>query len=86
MGQRGHGSVGTKAALRRAIQQSQERIAKLVKRDDLNPNTVVKWNKRTAGEDAPMGPKQPRSPVLSQEEATEVAFRRHTLLPLDNGL
>ena len=34
-----------------------------------------------------MGPKTPRSTVLSvEEEATVVAFRRHTLLPLDDCL
>ena len=34
-----------------------------------------------------MGPKQIRSTVLSvEEEAVVVAFRRHTLLPLDDCL
>ena len=34
-----------------------------------------------------MGPKQPRSTVLTpEEEATVVAFRKHTLLPLDDYL
>ena len=34
-----------------------------------------------------MGPKQPRSSVLSlEDEAVVVAFRRHTLLPLDDCL
>jgi hypothetical protein len=34
-----------------------------------------------------MGPKEPRSTVLtSEEEAVIVAFRRHTLLPLDDCL
>jgi hypothetical protein len=35
----------------------------------------------------PTGPKEPRSTVLSaEEEAVVVAFRRHTLLPLDDCL
>ena len=34
-----------------------------------------------------MGPKEPRSTVLTvEEEAIIVAFRRHTLLPLDDCL
>ena len=34
-----------------------------------------------------MGPKQPRSTVLTkEEEALAVAFRKHTLLPLDDCL
>ena len=37
--------------------------------------------------DAPMGPKTPHSTVLSsKEEAMIVAFRKHTLLPLDDCL
>ncbi len=37
--------------------------------------------------DLPIGPKKPKSAVLSAEEgAIVVAFRRHTLLPLDDCL
>jgi transposase InsO family protein len=87
MGQLLHGSARTTAAVRRAIQPSQESIAKLAKRYDLNPKTVAKWKNRSHVTDAPMGPKQPRSTVLStEEEALMVAFRKHTLLPLDDCL
>jgi transposase-like protein len=87
MGQLLHGSARTTAARRRAIQQRQESIAKFAKRYDVHPKTVAQWTQRTHVEDAPMGPKQARSTVLSQEEeALMVAFRRHTLLPLDDGL
>jgi transposase InsO family protein len=87
MGQLLHGSARTTAAVRRAIQHSQESIAKLAERYDLNPKTVAKWKKRTQVHDAPMGPKQPRSTVLTlEEEALIVAFRKHTLLPLDDCL
>jgi hypothetical protein len=42
---------------------------------------------RTCITDAPMGPKAPRSTVLSAEdEAVIVTFRRYTLLPLDDCL
>jgi hypothetical protein len=41
---------------------------------------VRKWKSRDGVDDAPMGPKVPRSTVLSKEdEALVVAFRRHTL-------
>jgi transposase-like protein len=87
MGQLLHGSARTTAAVRRAIQQSQESIAKLAKRYALNPKTVAKWRKRAQVHDAPMGPKPPRSTVLTlEEEALIVAFRKHTLLPLDDCL
>jgi hypothetical protein len=47
----------------------------------------MKWRKRTFLHDAAMGPKTPRSTVLSaEEEALAVAFRKHTLLPLDDCL
>jgi len=53
----------------------------------INPKTVAKWRKRTSLEDRPMGPKAPHSRVLSADEETLiVAFRRHTLLRLDDCL
>ena len=49
--------------------------------------TVQKWKKRGFVSDARMGPKEVRSTVLSvEQEAACVAFRRHTLLPLDDCL
>ena len=82
-----HGSARTTQAVRRSIQRSQETVAALAERHGIDRKTVAKWRKRKTVEDAPMGPKQPRSTVLSvEEEATIVAFRRHTLLPLDDCL
>ncbi len=86
MGQVLHGCARTTAAVRRAIQSSQESLIALAGRYDINPKTVHKWRKRSSVADAPMGPK-PRSTVLSTEqEAVIVAFRKHTLLPLDDCL
>ena len=87
MGQVLHGSATTTAAVRRAIQHSQESLRALAKRLGINPKTVAKWRKRASASDLPTGPKEPRSTVLSvEEEAVVVAFRRHTLLPLDDCL
>jgi transposase InsO family protein len=87
MGQVLHGSARTTAAVRRAIQQSQASLNTLAERYAINPKTVAKWKQRTDVQDAPMGPKQPRSTALTPEqEAMCVAFRRHTLLPLDDCL
>jgi transposase InsO family protein len=87
MGQVLHGSARTTAAVRRAIQHSQESMKQLAERYDINPKTVAKWKKRAYVHDAPMGPKQPCSTALTPEqEAICVAFRRHTLLPLDDCL
>ena len=87
MGQVLHGSARTTAAVRRAIQQSQESLNTLAERYGVNPKTVAKWKKRAFAHDAPMGPKKPASTVLTkEEEAICVAFRQHTLLPLDDCL
>src|ERR687890_2289012 len=87
MGQVHHGGATTTAAVRRAIQQSQESLRGLARRHGINPKTVAKWKKRTSVQDQRTGPKEPRSTVLTlEQEAIVVAFRRHTLLPLDDCL
>src|SRR5262245_36159159 len=68
MGQILHGSAKTTHAVRAAIQRSKASIQELASRYDLNPKTVMKWRKRAFLYDAPMGPKVPRSTVLSAEE------------------
>jgi transposase InsO family protein len=87
MGQVLHGSARTTEAIRRAIQQSEESLRQLSRRYGINQKTVAKWKKRTSVADRPTGPKEPKSTVLTTEdEAIVVAFRRHTLLPLDDCL
>jgi transposase InsO family protein len=87
MGQVLHGSAHTTAAVRRAIQRSEASVRALARRHGISPTTVQKWRKRATVADAPMGPKSVRSTVLTvEEEAMVVAFRRHTLLPLDDCL
>ena len=87
MGQVLHGSARTPASVRRAIQPSQESLRVLAKRYGINQKTVAKWKKRTATQDLPTGPKDAYSTVLSiEDEAIIVAFRKHTLLPLDEHL
>jgi transposase InsO family protein len=87
MGQVLHGSATTTEAVRRALQGSQESLRALARRYGINPKTVAKWRKRSTTADQPPGPKQARSTVLSlEDEAVIVAFRKHTLLPLDDCL
>jgi transposase InsO family protein len=87
MGQVLHGSARTTEAVRRAIQLRQESVRALARRFGVSPTTVQKWRKRSTTADAKMGPKVARSTVLTpEEEAIVVAFRRHTLLPLDDCL
>jgi len=87
MGQILHGCATTTEAIRRAIQNSEESLRALSKRYGINQKTVAKWRKRTSAADLPTGPSEPKSTVLSgEDEAIIVAFRRHTLLPLDDCL
>ena len=87
MGQFLHSSATTTEAIRRAIQDSEESLRALAKRHGINQKTVAKWKKRTSVSDVPTGPRNPSSTVLTiEEEAVIVAFRRHTLLPLDDCL
>src|SRR5215212_8955002 len=68
MGQVLHGSATTTEAVRRAIQLRQESVRALAKRYGVSQTTIQKWRKRSTTADAPMGPKQPRSTVLTPEE------------------
>ena len=87
MGQILHGSATTTKAVRRAIQHSQESLRVLARRYGINQKTVAKWKKRNSVTDVPTGPKEPKSTVLAlEEEAIIIAFRKHTLLPLDDCL
>ncbi len=73
MGQVLHGSATTAHAIRASIQRWKATDKELADRHGINPKTVAKWKKRTFVHDAPMGPKKPRSTVLTLEEEA-VAF------------
>jgi len=82
-----HGSARTTPRVRAELQASKESTRTLAARYGVNPKTVAKWKKRTSTVDAPMGPRDPHSTVLTEvEEAMIVEFRRRTLLPLDDVL
>lgn len=79
MGQILHGRATTTHAIRAAIRRSKAPLKELATRYGLNPKKVAKWRNRSFLDDAPMGPKTPRSTVLAPEEkAMAVAFRQHT--------
>lgn len=87
MGQILHGSATTTHAIRAAIQRSCALYAALSRELGITVKTVAKWRKRRTVEDVRMGPKEAHSTILSvEEDAVIVAFRRHTLLPLDDCL
>ena len=87
MGQVHHGSATTTAAVRQAIQHGQDSLRALSSRYGINPKTVAKWKKRTSSGDRKTGPADPKSTKLSiEDEAVGMAFRKHTVLPLDDCL
>lgn len=87
MGQVRHGCATTTHAVRAAIQRSQASLTTLSHESGINPKTVAEWRKRATVEDLKTGPKTPHSTILSEaEEAMVLAFRRHTLLALDDCL
>ncbi|MGH9782299.1 MAG: IS481 family transposase, partial [Candidatus Acidiferrales bacterium] len=87
MGQVLRGCARTIEAVRRAIRRRQKSLNKLAEQRGINPKTVAKWKKRSFASDAQMRPKDVRSTVLAtEEEAAVIAFRKYTLLPLDDCL
>jgi len=87
MGQVLHGCATTTHAVRVALQRSKAPLKDLAAQHGLNPKTVAKWRRRAFVHNAARGPKTPCSTVLTaEEEAVVVAFRRYTLLPLDDCL
>ncbi len=82
-----HSSARTTPRVRAELQASHESTRALAARYGLNLKRVAKWPARQTTADTPMGPRQPRSTVLTgAEEAIIVEFRRRTLLPLDDVL
>jgi hypothetical protein len=80
-----HGSARTTPRVRSELQASKETTGSLARRFGLSRTTVTKWRSRATTADAPMGPRNPKSTVLTPvEEAMIVEFRRRTLLPLDD--
>jgi len=80
-----HGSARTTPRIRAELQAAQAPSRAIALQYGINPKTVLKWRRRSTIADAPMGPKQPKSTVLTPtEEAIVVEFRRRTLLPLDD--
>ncbi len=85
MGQILNRCARTTEAVRRAIQHSQESPRAVARRHGENLKTIAKWRARGDVADRPTGSAEPHSTTLSAEqEAIVVAFRRHTLLPLDD--
>ncbi len=80
-----HGSARTTPRVRAELQASKAKTSTLARLYGLSRTTVAKWRLRPGTSDAPMGPRERRSTVLTPiEEAMIVAFRRRTMLSLDD--
>jgi hypothetical protein len=65
-----HGSARTTPRIRAELQASQETTGALARRYGLSRTTVAKWRARTTTTDARMGPRDPRSTVLTRRTMT----------------
>ena len=84
MGQILHKCAKTTERIRVEIQQSKESIQKIAKRYNVNPKTVIKWRSRDSVSDMKMGTKSINTVLTETEEAIICAFRKKTLLSLDD--
>ena len=82
--------MGAPQRQRRSVERyrhSQESLRALSRRYGINPEDGCEVEEADFGCRSANRPKEPKSTVLSlEEEAVIVAFRRHTLLPLDDCL
>ena len=82
---RTHTCTTTTPRIRRAIQASEEKDIVLAERYGVNLKTIAKWRWRDFASDARMGPKNPTSSVLNQnQEAIILAYRWRTRLTLND--
>lgn len=84
MGQVLHGCATTTHAVRAAKQRSKAAIAELAEKHGVNPKTMMKWRDRASVGDPPMGPKEPRSTVLSPEDEAQ-SLSLHEMLKSIGG-
>ena len=77
----------TASAADRVAQHNRENIGASAVRYHIRPKTVARWKGRQSVIGLPCCSKRLRASVLSaEEEAIIVAFRRHSLLPIDDCL
>ena len=82
-----HRSATTSPDIRAAIQASGEPVRVLADRFGINPKTVMKWKHRDFVDDLPAGTGRIGASVLTPpEQEMCLAFRKATLLPLDDCL
>jgi hypothetical protein len=87
MGQVLHECAATTEAVRRAIQHSQESLRALAKCDGQIKRPSRSGRRATPSAISEQDRRSPQSTVLTVgDEAVVVAFRGHTLLPLDDCL
>ena len=84
MGQILHARAKTTHGVREEIQNSSQSIRKLAAKYNINFKTVLKWKNRDEVEDKPMGAKKLNTVLTGIEENIICAFRKTTLLPLDD--
>jgi len=83
---RTHSCATTTPRVRRAIQASKEKNNVLAKRYGVSRKTIAKWKGRESTSDERMGPKNPSSNILTDDdEAIVLAYRWRTRLSLNDS-
>ena len=82
-----HRGATTDPAMRQLIQTSDEPVRMLAERLGVNPKTVMKWRHRRHTNDLQAGNGRSGTTILTPpEQEMCLAFRKATLLPLDDCL
>ncbi|QRQ82364.1 hypothetical protein [Paralysiella testudinis] len=78
-----HGNAKTTPRIRKEIQESEESIAALAKKYNINFKTVLYWKHADSVEDKKSGPKTRPSVLTELEQQAICTVRRHLRLSLD---
>ena len=78
-----HGRATTTPAIRKIIQESNDTIAVLAERYNINPKTVIKWKHRKSVQDKKCGPPSESRSFTKEQEAIAVAVRKKLKLSIE---
>ena len=79
-----HGRATTTPLIRKAIQESNDTIATLAARYNINPKTVIKWKNRSTTEDKKCGPESKSKSLTPAQEAIAITVRKQNQFSIED--
>ena len=79
-----HGRATTTPLIRKAIQESNDTVATLAARYNINPKTVIKWKHRATTEDQKCGPESKSKSLTPAQEAIAIAVRKQNQFSIED--